>query len=402
MVQSLAALAARDARRPAGLRTIGWALLFWIGAVLVQEANRNGFAEATVLLAFLVSAVAMLRGADRPRMHEDPALKRALGIGIALLAVVQLAYAGARLWHPHVADIAHGAFAGGQAMMRGENPYLASLDPSGLQELGSRFQGFKYLPLMGLAYLPLGLPFGDRGLAATNLLLQIATVASVWRLARGMGSETAGRIAACLYLAIPLVAMQAISKVSTDPVAVVPLLAALICCERRPGLAGFLVGVSIAAKLTPGALFVPCLLPATSAARWRYALGLAVGLIPVLPYVLGAPQAFFDNIIAFNALRPSDESSWLLTMPAGVAWAAHGALILLLLGVALAVWWRPPAFFVRCVLCVVLTLAALLLGPSPHQNYHLWWLPLYSVLVAVSLARGRDEASGSLESSASR
>jgi uncharacterized membrane protein len=240
---------------------------------------------------------------------------------------------------------------------------------------------------MGWTYLPLGLLFGDRGLVATNLLLQLATVALVWRLARKIGTETAGRVAACLYLAVPLVVLQVLSKGSTDLVPVVPLLLALICWERRPGVAGLLVGLSIAAKLAPGALFVPCLLPPTPSSQRRYVLGLAGGLIPILPYAAGAPNAFFDNIVAFNLLRASDESSWLMTMPAGVIWAAHGALVVLLLGAAVVVWRRPPTLFVRGGLCALLILASLLLGPSPHQNYHLWWLPLYSVLVAVTLTR---------------
>jgi uncharacterized membrane protein len=200
---------------------------------------------------------------------------------------------------------------------------------------------------------------------------------------------------------VPLVVMQVLSKVSTDLVAVVPLLLALLCWERRPGISGLLVGLSIAAKLTPGALFVPCLLPSTPRARWRYGLGLACGLLPILPYAAAAPAAFVDNIVLFNALRPSDESSWLMGMPAAVSWAAHGTLVLLMLAMAVGVWRRAPALFVRCGLSTILMLAALLLGPSPHQNYHLWWLPLYSVLVAVTLARG-PPADRSAESSRSR
>ena len=120
-----------------------------------------------------------------------------------------------------------------------------------------------------------------------------------------------------------------------------------------------------------------------------------------MPYVAGAPQAFFDNIVIFNALRPSDESSWLPTMPAAVSWLAHGALIALLLATAIGVWRRPPTLFVRAGLATILMLAALLLGPSPHQNYHLWWLPLYSVLLAVTLT-SRARADIGAESSPSR
>jgi hypothetical protein len=394
MINSVAPAAPRGVHLPSALTTLGGAAVFWVGAVLAQEFNRMGFAEAAILLAFLLGTIVMIAWAG-PLPHKDQVgTSRTLVFVIVLLLLLQVGYGGARLWHPHVADIAHWVFAGGEAMARGENPYVLPLDPSGLNELGQRFQGYKYLPLMGWSYLPLGVPFGDRGLVATNLLLQLATAALVWRFARNLAGEVAGGIAVCLYLSVPLLAMQVLSKVSTDLVAVAPLLLALICWERRPAISGLLVGLSIAAKLTPGALFVPCLLPAMSAARWRYGLGLACGLLPILPYAAGAPEAFLDNIVLFNALRPSDESSWLMTMPAAVSWVAHGMLVTILLVVAIGVWRRPPTLFARCGLCTILMLAALLLGPSPHENYHLWWLPLYSVLLAVTLTRGARAETG--------
>jgi hypothetical protein len=235
MVNSIAPAALRSTRVPPALMALGWAALFWVGAVLAQEFNRKGFAEAAVLLAFLLSVIAMIARASRSVREEHAGKSRMLVVIIILLLVGQFGYAGARLWSPHVGDIAHATFAGSQVMLHGQNPYSLPVDPAGLLELGPRFQGYKYLPLMGWAYVPLGLPFGDRGLVATNLLLQLATAALVWRLARAMASESAGGIALCLYLAVQLVAMQVLSKISTDLVAVAPLLLALICWERlRP------------------------------------------------------------------------------------------------------------------------------------------------------------------------
>ena len=387
MGNSIAAVAQRRERILSALPKLGGALLFWLATVLVQESNRAGFAEAAVLLVLMLFGVVIMLSADLAPAREQPEIGRALLIAISLLLAFQLVYAGARLVHPRIGDIGHWVFAGGQAMLQWQNPYLSALDPTSLAALGPRFQGYKYLPLMGWTYLPLGLPFGDRGLVATNLLLQLATVALVWRLARRLGTETAGRVAACLYLAMPLVVLQVLSKGSTDLVPVVPLMLALLSWERRPGMAGLLVGLSIAAKLTPGALVAPCLLPPTWPARRRYVLGLALGLLPILPYASGAPSAFFDDIVAFNLVRASDASSWLMTMPAGVVWAAHGTLLLLPLAALVIVWRRPLTLFLRCGLCALLILASLLLGPSPHQNYHLWWLPLYSALVAVTLTR---------------
>ncbi len=363
------------------------AVLFLVAVVLCQKFNRMGGPEGAVLLALLLPLLVLSRDAGPVMAPADPRLTRALPLALGVLLAAQLVYAGARLWHPHVADIATWAFNSGKAIVHGENPYLAPLDPAGRALLGPDFQGSKYLPLMGLPYLPLGLPFGDRGLVATNLILQLGVVALVWRLGRAMGTDTTGRIAACLYMAAPMAILQVLSKVSTDPVAVVPLLLALLWYKSRPGLAGTCVGLSIAAKLTPGALFVPCLLPVGWPARRRYAVGLACGMLPILPYAAWSPVEFFRNIVLFNFIRPSDDSSWLMGMPAAVATAARVAVIAVLLAVAVHVWRRPPALFARCCLCTLLMLAALLLGPSPHQNYHLWWLPFYSAIVAVVVMR---------------
>ncbi len=390
MADLIAAMAQRRERILSALPKLGGAFLFWLVTVLVQESDRAGLAEAPVLLVLLLFGIVIMRSADLAPAREQPEIGRALLIAISLLLAFQLVYAGARLVHPRIGDIGHWVFAGGQAMLQGQNPYLLALDPSGLAALGPRFQGYKYLPLMGWAYLPLGLPFGDRGLVATNLLLQLATVVLVWRLARRLGTETAvaGSRRASTWLR-PWSSSRCSRK------------AAPIWCrwcrscwrcslwERRPGMAG-----APGRPLDRGeahswrALRAWCLLPATWPARRRYVLGLALGLLPILPYAIGAPSAFFDNIVAFNLIsRRATTPSWLMTMPAGVVWASHGILLVLLLAAAVVVWRRPLTLFLRCGLCALLILASLLLGPSPHQNYHLWWLPLYSALVAVTLTR---------------
>ena len=46
---------------------------------------------------------------------------------------------------------------------------------------------------------------------------------------------------------------------------------------------------------------------------------------------------------------------------------------------------------VRCGIGAVVILAALLSGPVVHNNYQLWWLPLFAVVLAAILDRRLPE-----------
>ena len=69
------------------------------------------------------------------------------------------------------------------------------------------FHGYEYMPVMGIAYLPLGAPLGERGVLVTNLLLHFGVAWMVWRLASRAGTTVSGQLAALLYLSLPLAAM---------------------------------------------------------------------------------------------------------------------------------------------------------------------------------------------------
>jgi uncharacterized membrane protein len=187
-------------------------------------------------------------------------------------------------------------------------------------------------------------------------------------------------------LSLPLAAQQVLVKGSTDLAAVAPLLLGFVLMQRRPFWAGFCVGLSISAKLFPGVLFLPCLLPASWPERRRYALGAVLGLLPILPYALASPDALYDNIVLFNAIRPPDSTAWLSYVPdiPLAALAAHAAFVLLFAATSLYIWRRAPSVAVRCGLAAMLTIGVILAGPAAHHNYHLWWLPFYCVSLAAA------------------
>jgi len=137
----------------------------------------------------------------------------------------------------------------------------------------------------------------------------------------------------------------------------------------------------------PGVAFAPCLLPPGKDARLRYGLGVAVGLLPILPYALAAPGAFYDNIILFNAIRPPDSTSWLAFAPEGAPVAARSIVVALALAVTVHVWRHAPDLNARCALAAALTLAVILAAPTAHHNYQLWWLPFYAVALGATLTR---------------
>lgn len=361
-------------------------LLFWAAVYSVQQ-HALAF-KLPALAALLLSAVALLAAAPTlPRAPIGPRLTSGITIGCALLLLAQLIYFAVRLRHPRVLDMGTTTLAAGAALLDGQNPYALPLDAvaGGLSD--AVFQGYKYLPVTIAAYLPLGPWLGQRGLLLTNLFLQLGATWLVMRLAGRAAGPASGRLAALLYLSLPLVALQVLTKGATDLVPVVPLLLAALWLETRPAAAGLCVGLSIAAKLVPGILFVPCFLPPASGSRWRYVRGVAAGMLPILPFALWSPTAFYDNIVAFNFSRPADATSWLAFAPEWAGMLARAGFLAGLLAVAAYVWRRPPDLATRCGLAAILTLGAILCGPGAHDNYQLWWLPFACVILAAAFAR---------------
>jgi hypothetical protein len=364
------------------------AALFWAVIFAVQNLNWSGALKAPVLLALLLGALYLAWRASGREATSMRASRALAGLALLLLSV-QLIYFFSRLGNPHLTDIAITTLDAGRAMVHGQNPYTLPLDTEAASTGAPlQFQGYKYLPLMPVIYLPLGLVLGWRGIPVTDLLLLLATLALMLHLGRQASSPRSGLVAVILYLSLPLAAQQVLVKGSTDLAAVVPLLLGFVLMERRPFWAGFCVGLSISAKLFPGVIFLPCLLPAAWPERRRYALGAVLGLLPILPYALASPEALYDNIVLFNAIRPPDSTAWLSYVPQAAmqlaTLAAHAAFLVLFAATSIYIGMRAPGLAVRCGLASMLTIGIILAGPAAHHNYHLWWLPFYCVSLAAA------------------
>ena len=185
----------------------------------------------------------------RPRPLSHAAIDIAFWIALAC----NLVYFAVRIITPHISDLGTSALAAVEGLLHGFNPYLLPIDPYGPQNGG--FTGFKYMPLMIIDYLPLGAVFGQRGVQVTNLLLLLACL---WLMKRIAGTK----LAPLALVMLPLLGEQIFAKGVTDLAAVLPLLGALALVDHSSFGCGLCVGLSIATKQLPGAAMLPAMIPA--------------------------------------------------------------------------------------------------------------------------------------------
>jgi hypothetical protein len=62
------------------------------------------------------------------------------------------------------------------------------------------------------------------------------------------------------------------------------------------------------------------------------------------------------------------------------------AFVQLMAAVAFVMIWRPPDWFGRCATYVICVVATLLAGHA-HNNYMLWWIPFFCILLSLPLSR---------------
>lgn len=310
-----------------------------------------------------------------------------------LLAALNLGYAAVHLRHPPGNDIATATLAAGRMLLHGENPYDGTFDLAAMADVADiggldplRFGGFKYGPVMAALYIPLGFPFGIRGLVLTNALLVAGTTLLLFRLAETMADRAAGYRAMCLFASLPLVLFQLYAKGVTDLAPMVMLLGGWYARGRSPFVSGLCVGLALSTKTLPALIVAPLLLPRTRSVA--YLLGVVVGALPLFAMFLWNPDAAVDNLIRFNELRPIDSTSWLYGRSAATVVAAHVLFLVTWIATAAVFLRHPPSPAARLRGACILTIMLLLCGPAVHENYEIWWIPLFVIVVAAPGRRG--------------
>lgn len=350
----------------------------------------QGLVRAGLLVAALVGVVWLAR---RPRA-EGAFTPRWLTPLLLALALAHLGFYATKANQPKLIDIATTTLAAGEALAAGESPYALPIDREALAKPGGeRFGGYKYGPMTAAAYMPLGLPLGARGLLAENMILDLLGAAIIGWLGARWGR---GRLAAALWLATPMVAEQLIGRGVTDPAAILPALLGLPLCANRPLVAGLLIGLSLSAKLMPGAAFLVGCLPPTPDGRRAYALGAGIGFLPMLALALWDPTGATANILLFNAARTPDSTSLLGSLPPDLAATlgpfARAAALAIVAGLGLFTLRAAPDLRARTAAIAIALILLILTGPAAHQNYMLWWLPLMVLLVASSPPKTPESA----------
>jgi hypothetical protein len=366
------------------MRLLFAAALYALACFALQEVPRGHGGLTLAGIALLGASLPMLRGlAARPRPAPPPATRAVLVAALVLLGAAQVGFAVLRTAKLKLIDIGTTTFAAVTALAHGQNPYAMPIDllAGGIAAPASDLLGYKYLLVTIAAYAPLCLVLGLRGIVVTNLILQGAVAAALRALAAKSAGPLAGLAAAAFYLAIPFFAFQLFARGANDLVPLLPLLIALLVLEERPFAAGLLVGLSLAAKLMPGAAALLCLVPGPGG-RGRYAAGVLAGLLPILPFLVWNPHAFANNILLFNAIRPIDDTTWLLGLPPTAAVAARVVGAAGLAAIYLAIWRRPPRREARLAALAGSVLLVFAVGPDMHHNYYLWFLPLWAPLAA--------------------
>jgi uncharacterized membrane protein len=222
--------------------------------------------------------------------------------------------------------------------------------------------------------------------SVTALLLAVGMLVITWSTARLAGRR---KWDAAMVALSPLVIVHAFTN--WDLFAIALAGAGLVAWQgRRPGLAGVLLGLGIAAKLYPVLFFVPLLVLCWRSrqlpAFWRAALGAAVSWSVVnLPVAAAYPESW-KRFFTLNRERPADfDSLWygldhLLTgadsgSPPQVNGIAAIAVVLAV-GAVAALGLLAPRRPRLPQLLFLVTAVFLLTNKVWSPQYSLWLLPL--------------------------
>ncbi len=408
----------------AGLFLFG---MFWISIAVMQDLDLRGALKAIELLGVAAATVGLMVSLDRNETSRPtltavlavmlmlfvglgrsnltsaeafavavlavtPLVLRALGIRWTIafdrlpvlltvlcvaLALNRLRMALGYLHVPDMEDIGKTTITAVHAVLAGQNPYAAPID---VHPEYPDFPGYKYLPMMIAAYTPLASVFDQTGLRLTNLILDALVTTAILLSARRIGGTVAGLLAVAAWLMLPVLPRDIYKHGVTDLAPVLPLVAALLLSQTRPGRAGLLIGLSVAAKLFPGLLAALCCLRARNPIQ--YFIGGVIGILPAVAFYLWAPADFTRNVFLFILSRPIDETSWMYgLLPTFVPMVAKLVYFLFLLAVLIHLAVASPGMVRRCGLIVLCIVGALLTGPDAHNNYMIWWVPFFCILL---------------------
>lgn len=349
--------------------------------------------EGIIILAIVTSPFVLVYAKQRMSWLSF-SLPKAILICCVIGTLIQCGNFFRYLSAPDLENIAQTTIDAMHALLAGHNPYTLPIDNATTEPLYNGYftdpiyDGYKYLPAMIAVYTPLSWSSGATGLRITNLILELLTAMLVMLVARREAGRDAGYLAAAIYLTLPMMPFDLYKHGVTDLAAILPLLVALLLYDKHPIVAGLAIGLSVSTKLLPGPLIAICLFP--SKGRIGFVGAFLVGLLPIVPFMAWSWSAFAHNILLFNAIRPMDTTSWLYGLPHTVPQAMHVIAAIAVVAIGITVLVSAPSRMVRCAFCIGIIIISIISAPVAHNNYFIWWIPFFCILLAVHLSHRID------------
>lgn len=300
-----------------GNNSVIWAFASPVALILTYAAlfyvlDRYDWDQAFVRFACLASLLAVClacRGTQHPASGSRAEVLVALALAWVFLER-GLEASFDDFTAPPVVDIGVSTQdAARMILVDGANPYQSRT----IAVLGDdpMYWGYKYGPTMALGYA-LAAVSKTHGIKLTNALYLAISTILVYRLGRGNGTRAGARAAGWFCVALLLLPnrlwYELFHQGAIDIFPILLILGSLAAIGREAWFtAGVLAGLSFSAKFSPGVLFLILLFRKPWNARLFVGIGL--GLVPFLPFLLWDAPALARNYLFFHLMKPGDSTS---------------------------------------------------------------------------------------------
>lgn len=268
-------------------------------------------------------------------------------------------------------------------------PSSPPIDTCPLARETYRYTGLKYGPVMLASYLPFVAIGKSSGIYFSNLLFFIGIIVCVTFLARRLVPDRILAPALALLFIVVPTAMARCTLLDGDcdnlPV-FLGLFALVLLDTGREKTAAVMIGLSVGAKLVPGALFVPLLL-GKSRKTWFYFAATLV--IEFMPAMFWDAKGLFYNLVWFNATREPNPSGLAFHIPAALRSVAIAAALAGLTWTVFSMLrrgWTLSNCIRYLLIAVLITLGA---SKVLHNNYLVWLQPLCGLEACAILTASR-------------
>jgi hypothetical protein len=262
-------------------------------------------------------------------------------------------------------------------------------------EFRLRFEslGMKYGPVLIAGYVPFVLTFGKAGVFVAHTVYFALLLLFVTQLMRRPGRfDFWGATVAFTILLVPIhLRHNTLANSASDLLPTLVALSAVAIATAKPRCAAALLGMSVGAKMLPGAAFAPLAV----IGGWRsMAWFVVASAATYLPFLIWEPRGIWNNIVLFNLIRDADSTSWRYYVPQ----AAQLPFLAMLLVVFCALWFwtlrRRSEGSDRWLGCVLSIIVVLLVGKAFHNNYLVWLIPtlaIYASTCVIGMRRAADD-----------